>query len=57
MSNDMNDKKCPYDMTPLTMSNGAPVVDNENSKTAGKRGPLLAEDLSLIHISEPTRPY
>ena len=47
MSNDMNDKKCPYDMTPLTMSNGAPVVDNENSKTAGKRGPLLAEDLWL----------
>ena len=45
--NDMNDKKCPYDMTPLTMSNGAPVVDNENSKTAGKRGPLLAEDLWL----------
>ena len=43
----MNDKKCPYDMTPLTMSNGAPVVDNENSKTAGKRGPLLAEDLWL----------
>ena len=43
----MNDKKCPYSATPLTMSNGAPVVDNENSKTAGKRGPLLAEDLWL----------
>ena len=43
----MNDKKCPYDTTALTMSNGAPVVDNENSKTAGKRGPLLAEDLWL----------
>ena len=43
----MSDKKCPYDTTALTMSNGAPVVDNENSKTAGKRGPLLAEDLWL----------
>ena len=43
----MSDKKCPYDTNALTMSNGAPVVDNENSKTAGKRGPLLAEDLWL----------
>ena len=43
----MNDKKCPYDPTPLTMSNGAPVVDNQNSMTAGKRGPLLAQDLWL----------
>ncbi len=43
----MSDKKCPYDSTPLTMSNGAPVVDNQNSMTAGKRGPLLAQDLWL----------
>ena len=32
MSDNMNDKKCPYSATPLTMSNGAPVVDNEIAK-------------------------
>lgn len=35
--------KCP--VTHLTMNNGAPVVDNQNSLTAGPRGPLLAQDL------------
>ena len=39
--------KCPYSGTPLTMSNGAPVTDNQNSLTAGARGPLLAQDLWL----------
>ena len=39
--------KCPYSGTPLTMSNGAPVVDNQNSLTAGARGLLLAQDLWL----------
>ena len=47
MSNDMSDKKCPYAPTQLTMSNGAPVADNQNSLTAGKRGPLLAQDIWL----------
>ena len=37
--------KCP--VTHLTMSNGAPVADNQNSLTAGPRGPLLAQDLWL----------
>ncbi|STY59215.1 Catalase [Mannheimia haemolytica] len=37
--------KCP--VTHLTMNNGAPVVDNQNSLTAGPRGPLLAQDLWL----------
>ncbi|GAF61958.1 catalase [Psychrobacter sp. JCM 18903] len=37
MSNDMSDKKCPYAPTQLTMGNGAPVADNQNSMTAGKR--------------------
>ena len=37
--------KCP--VTHLTMNNGAPVVDNQNSMTAGPRGPLLAQDLWL----------
>ena len=40
-----NVKKCP--VTHLTMSNGAPVADNQNSLTAGPRGPLLAQDLWL----------
>lgn len=43
----MTDKKCPYAPTDLTMSNGAPVADNQDSLTAGPRGPLLAQDLWL----------
>ncbi|MDO4895986.1 MAG: catalase [Moraxella sp.] len=39
--------KCPYLGTPLTMNNGAFVADNQNSLTAGSRGPLLAQDLWL----------
>lgn len=38
-------KKCP--VTHLTTAFGAPVVDNQNSLTAGARGPLLAQDLWL----------
>jgi catalase len=33
---------------PLTTAAGAPVVDNQNSLSAGKRGPLLLQDLWLI---------
>ena len=43
----MSDKKCPYAPTKLTMNNGAPVADNQNSLTAGPRGPLLAQDVWL----------
>ncbi|WP_158966266.1 catalase [Paraglaciecola sp. L3A3] len=43
----MSDKKCPYEASKLTMNNGAPVADNQNSMTAGKRGPLLAQDVWL----------
>ena len=43
MSQDI--KKCP--VTHLTTDAGAPVVDNQNSMTAGPRGPLLAQDLWL----------
>src|SRR5882672_12848920 len=32
----------------LTTSGGAPVVDNQNSMTAGPRGPLLMQDYQLI---------
>lgn len=32
----------------LTTAAGAPVVDNQNSMSAGKRGPLLLQDIWLI---------
>jgi catalase len=38
--------ECPF--TYLTTAFGAPVVDNENSLTAGPRGPLLMQDVWLI---------
>ena len=38
-------KKCP--VSHLTTNFGAPVADNQNSLTAGPRGPLLAQDLWL----------
>ena len=39
------EKKCP--VSHLTTNFGAPVVDNQNSMTAGARGPLLAQDVWL----------
>lgn len=35
-------------MTRLTTNQGAPVVDNQSSRTAGQRGPVLLEDYHLI---------
>ena len=32
----------------LTTAAGAPVVDNQNSMSAGPRGPLLLQDVWLI---------
>jgi catalase len=32
----------------LTSNVGAPVTDNQNSMTAGKRGPLLLQDVWLL---------
>lgn len=32
----------------LTTSTGAPVDDNQNSQTAGPRGPILLQDFHLI---------
>ncbi|MCL6452597.1 MAG: catalase [Alicyclobacillus sp.] len=32
----------------LTTQSGAPVDDNQNSKTAGPTGPILLEDVHLI---------
>jgi len=39
------DRKCP--VTHLTTQFGAPVPDNQNSLTAGPRGPLLSQDVWL----------
>ncbi|MEH6527536.1 MAG: catalase [Sneathiella sp.] len=36
--------KCPV----MTTTNGSPVADNQNSLTAGPRGPLLAQDWQLF---------
>src|SRR5258708_17447506 len=33
---------------PMTQDSGAPVGDNQNSKTAGPEGPVLLEDFNLI---------
>src|ERR1700750_612603 len=33
---------------PMTQDSGAPVGDNENSRTAGRDGPVLLEDFHLI---------
>src|SRR6266699_6830207 len=32
----------------LTTTAGAPIADNQNSETAGPRGPLLMQDYQLI---------
>lgn len=36
---------------PLTTAAGAPVTDNQNSLTAGARGPVLLQDLWLVESS------
>lgn len=38
----MSDKKI------LTSANGSPIADNQNSKSAGARGPVLIDDYQLI---------
>lgn len=42
---DAHKMACP--VTHLTRQNGAPVVSNQNSMTAGARGPILLQDLWL----------
>ncbi|AHI05797.1 catalase [Bdellovibrio bacteriovorus W] len=46
MSDPKDPKKCP--VTHLTTAFGAPVVDNQNSMTAGPRGPVLIQDVWLL---------
>jgi catalase len=47
-------------MTKLTTAAGAPVVDNQNSMTAGPRGPLLLQDVwhleKLAHFAREVIP-
>ena len=40
----MSEKKCPV----MTTTGGNPVADNQNSITAGARGPVLMQDYQLI---------
>ncbi|MGV8997564.1 MAG: catalase [Parvibaculaceae bacterium] len=47
MSDETNDKK-PEQPSRLTTSAGIPVPDNQNSLTAGPRGPLLVQDWQLF---------
>ena len=35
----------------MTTNNGAPVGDNQNSKTVGEYGPVLLEDIHLYSFS------
>ena len=42
----MNFEHSPQDK--LTTNFGAPIADNQNSRTAGSRGPLLVEDVNLL---------
>ena len=47
-------------MTKLTTAAGAPVVDNQNTMTAGPRGPLLLQDVwhleKLAHFAREVIP-
>lgn len=40
----MSNEKCPY----MTTEAGTPIADNQNSLTAGPRGPVLMADFNLI---------
>ena len=40
-----------------TVAVGSETLLRENCSNYSMRGQALASDLSLIHISEPTRPY
>ena len=35
-------------MKTITTSTGAPIDDNQNSLTAGPRGPILVQDFTLL---------
>lgn len=58
----MTDKKCPFDhnSTTLTTAAGRPVVDNDNTQSAGAKGPLLLQDVwyqeKLAHFARERIP-
>jgi catalase len=37
-------EKCPF----MTTAAGVPIADNQNSQTAGPRGPVLMQDCQLM---------
>lgn len=44
------------DKKTLTTASGAPIADNQNSRTAGKRGPVLLDDYRLVeHLAHFNR--
>ncbi len=55
-------KKCPFDhqSTTLTTAAGSPVIDNDNTMSAGARGPLLLQDVwfqeKLAHFARERIP-
>lgn len=44
----MKNKHAEDTMNRMTTSSGSPVVDNQNSETAGSRGPVLMQDFHLL---------
>ncbi len=44
------------DQKTLTTESGAPVADNQNSLTAGPRGPLLVQDWQAVREARPLQP-
>ena len=41
----------------LTAANGRPIADNQNSQTAGQRGPVMLQDPWLIEKLGLTRNF
>lgn len=37
-------------MKTLTTATGTPIGDNQNSMTAGKRGPTLLQEIGRAHV-------
>ncbi|QIW15930.1 catalase [Pasteurellaceae bacterium RH1A] len=52
--------KCPFDHKSLTTAAGSPVVDNDNTMSAGPKGPLLLQDVwfqeKLAHFARERIP-
>ena len=44
------------DREKLTTATGCPIADNQNSLTAGDRGPLLMQDVHLLEQKTELQP-